>query len=155
MMDGFNAGSDGKGNEFAGNFVKASQIINDFQGVLFSLLMPFIAIGTWIMYSNKNKYNFTEHLVINLYSNSQIILFNFVLYIGFAFFSSLDFLTVSIIGTPITFLYGAFVFKQLHNSSFINAIIRYIGAYVIFMIAFFILMILLLIPVIIYLRIKN
>jgi hypothetical protein len=155
MSEGFLAGSGGKGKELADYFTKASEKINDYQGVLFSVLMPFLAIGTWIMYLDKRKYNYTEHLVINLYSNSQIIIFNAVLYLGFALLTSIDFVTVSAIITPITIIYGTFVFKRLYASSFFNALIRYLGAFVIYMITFFVLMVALIIILILYLKLKN
>ena len=155
MTEGFMMGSNGKGKEFLDNITLVANKLNDYQGVLFSLFMPFLAIGTWIVYLDKQNYNYTEHLVINLYTNSQLIFFNFVLYIGFASVASVGFVTVSLISLPITVLYGAFIFKRLYQSSYLNALVRYFGALILYMITFLIIMFIVMIAIILYLKFRN
>jgi Protein of unknown function (DUF3667) len=130
--ESFKVGSAGKNNPFA-NF---PDILNDYQGVFFSILMPFIAIGTWILFLDIRKHNYTEHLVINLYTTAQTIFFSSAIYLLLAFFGTTDYLIASFIITPITVIYGAFVFKRLYKLPFFNIFIRYMAAYIIYFIIF-------------------
>lgn len=145
--DSFKAGSLGRENPFS-NFLN---LFNDYQGVFFSILMPFIAIGTWIIYLDKRKHNYTEHLVINLYITAQTIFFNFVIIMILAIFDIQNYLVASFITTPPLILYGAYILKRLYRSSYINALLRYIAAYIIYTIAFAIIMFIVVIIIVIYL----
>lgn len=124
---------------------------NNYQGVFFSILMPFIAIGTWLVYLTKRKYNYTEHLVINLYLTAQTIYVSFFIYLLFAAFNIQNFLIASIIVTPPLMLYGAYVFKKLYKSSFIKSLIKYIAAYIIYTIVFSLMMLIVLVIFFLYL----
>lgn len=131
-------------------FNNAPDVLNDYQGIVFSVFMPFIAIGTWLMYIDKRKHNYTEHLVINLYTTSQTIFFNFIVFMSLAIFNILDFVMASFMATIPTLIYGAFVFKRLYNSSFLSALGRYIVAYVVYTIAFAVVFFIFLLLVIVY-----
>ncbi|WP_299521420.1 DUF3667 domain-containing protein [Winogradskyella sp.] len=124
---------------------------NNYQGVFFSILMPFLAIGTWVIYLDKGKHNYTEHLVINLYSTAQTIYIGFIFYLLLAAFKIQDYLTASLIVAPPTILYGTYVFKRIYKSSFIKSIIRYIAAYTIYTIIFSIMMAIIMVVLIAYL----
>ncbi|WP_299362829.1 DUF3667 domain-containing protein [Winogradskyella sp.] len=117
---------------------------NNYQGVFFSVLMPFIAIGTWIVYLDKRKHNYTEHLVINMYLTAQTIYFGFVVYLILAIFDIQNYLAASILVTPPLILYGAYVFNRIYKSSFLKSLIRYVAAYTMYIIVFSIIMIALL-----------
>jgi hypothetical protein len=126
-------------------------VMNNYQGIVFTILMPFIAVGTWLMYIDKRRHNYTEHLVINLYVTAQTIFFNFVILMSCAIFDIQDFLIASSIATVPVLIYGAFVFKRLYKSTFFNALMRYIVAYIIYIIAFLIVTIVTTIIIIAYL----
>ena len=147
FADSFKAGSNGIENPFAA----FPDYLNDYQGVFFSILMPFIAIGTWIVYLDKRRHNYTEHLVINLYMTAQTIYVSFTIYILFAAFNFKDYLIASLVATPIIIIYGAYVFKRLYKSSYISATLRYIVAFIIYMFVFFIIIMILAIAIILYL----
>ena len=147
LINNFNINNEDSGNQFS-NF---PDFFNDYQGVIFSILMPLIAVGTWIVYLDKRKHNYTEHLVINLYTTAQTIYFSFVVYMLLAILKISDFLTVSLIITPLVILYGAFVFKRLYQSSFLSALVRYITAYLIYMVVFGIMIVGAVIVLLIYL----
>lgn len=119
-------------------FSQYPNILNDLQGVMFSILMPLIAVGMWIIYLDKKKYNYTEHIVVNLYTTAQTIYVSFIFYLLMAVFNISDFLMAALILSPLTIIYGAYVYKRLYKISFINAFLRYIAAYVIYVIVFII-----------------
>lgn len=140
-------GSSGEENPFA----NSSDFFTNSQGIFFSILMPFVAIGTWLIFLDKKKYNYTEHVVINLYLTAQTIFVNFVLFMLLAMFNFLDYLSASIILTPPLILYSAYVLKRLYSITYINSLLRYIAAYIMYLIVFGIIMMILALVVIIYL----
>lgn len=147
----FNESFKMSGNGNKNPFENLPDLFNNYQGVFFSIFMPFIAVGTWLVYIDKRKYNYTEHLVINLYLTAQTIYFSFFIFILMAVFGIKDYLFATIIITLPLILYGAYVFKKLYNSKFINAFIKYCAAYIIYMIVFSIIMFLITIVIVIYL----
>lgn len=147
FMDGFDLGSQGSEKppfDFPSFF-------NNYQGVFFSILMPFIAIGTWLVYLDKRRHNYTEHLVINLYVTSQTIYVSFIIYLLLAAFNIQNYLVASILVTPPLIIYGAYVFKKLYGLKFIYSILRYIVAYILYTIVFSIIMLIFLVILFIYL----
>lgn len=121
-------GSGGTENPLSGY----PEFFNNYQGVFFSILMPFIAVGTWIVFLDYRKHNYTEHLVINLYTTAQMIFFNFIIYTLCALFNLSNQLVISLVSSPILILYGAFIFKRIYPLSFINVLIRYVAAHIIY-----------------------
>lgn len=89
--------------------------------------------------------------MINLYATSQTIYFSFFAYICLALLNISNYLIVSLIITPITVIYGTFVFKRLYKLSFINVLIRYIAAYIIYTIVFGIIIFLIVVIMLLYL----
>ena len=122
------------------SIMKRTEVINnyifEYQNVVFTVLMPLLAIGSWIVYLDKQKYNYTEHLVMNIYINAQWIFIGFVFTIGLALFNISDFLMASLLATPISIAYGSYVFKRIFETSFLNALLRYMAAFFIYMVAF-------------------
>ncbi|MDO1499889.1 DUF3667 domain-containing protein [Winogradskyella maritima] len=125
--------------------------MSEYQNVMFTVLMPFLAIGTWIIYLDKRRYNYTEHLVINLYINSQWIFVGIVINVGLALFGVSNIMMASIIAMPLSLAYGSYVFKRLYGNSFLNSLLRYIAAFIIYMFAFSIIMVIFVIGFFIYL----
>lgn len=138
-------------NSVENPFSEFPDLFNNYQGVIFSIFMPFIAVGTWLIYFDKRRHNYTEHLVINLYITAQTIFFNFMIFMALAIFNVKDYFVASLIATPPMLIYGAFVFKKLYNSTFFNALFRYLIAYIIYMIAFGVIIVLTMIIFVIYL----
>ncbi|MHA7843933.1 MAG: DUF3667 domain-containing protein [Winogradskyella sp.] len=147
----FNESFKMSGNGNKNPFENFPDIFNNYQGIIFSVFMPFIAVGTWLVYIDKRKYNYTEHLVINLYLTAQTIYFSFFIFLLMAVFSIKDYMFATIIITLPLLLYGAYVFKKLYNSKFINAFIKYCTAYIIYMIVFSIIMFIITVVIVIYL----
>lgn len=101
--------------------------IYDYQTLLAYVSLPIYSILTWLIFIDKNKYNISEHFVINLYIVAQYsILQFFVLILIFGFFniSYADFSNVFmffILG------YQFYVLKKLHETKLINTILRAVG----------------------------
>lgn len=145
--ESFKMGANGNNNPFE----NLPDLFNNYQGVFFSIFMPFIAVGTWLVHLDKRKYNYTEHLVINLYLTAQTIYFSFFIFMVMAALNIKDYIFTTIIITLPLLLYGAFVFKKLYTTRFIKAFIKYCAAYMIYMIVFSVIMFAITIVFVIYL----
>lgn len=43
----------------------------DYQSLIFFITIPILAFISWVVFRNKRKYNYAEHLIINVYGYSQ------------------------------------------------------------------------------------
>lgn len=52
----------------------------EYQSLLFYILVPIMALMSYVIFYNKRKYNYAEHLILNLYTYSQISIISVLLY---------------------------------------------------------------------------
>ena len=136
FINGFNDASTTTDNPFKDFDVNA---LNNYQGLIYILTVPFSAVGSWLAYYiiGERTYNFTEHLVINLYYSAQIIIITALLTILFLVFG-LDYLLISSIVYILTFVYLFYILKRIFKTNFWNTLGRfslvmaiYIGSFLI------------------------
>lgn len=108
-----------KNNPFFNEEFNNSDNFNSSQSLFYTLSIPFSAFATWITYwmFGNRRYNFTEHIVINLYYGAQVVIISAIINIvflglGFNFFS------ISYFVTFFTFLYFFYVLKRVFTTSF-------------------------------------
>lgn len=114
---------------FMGNFDDVSK----YQGLIYILSVPFSAVASWLSYYilGVRSYNFTEHLVLNLYYSAQIIIITAVYSIIFLLFG-LNYLIVSAIFIIPTFLYLFYVLKRVFKDNFWDAFAKFLFMLVIY-----------------------
>ncbi|WP_296384351.1 DUF3667 domain-containing protein [Winogradskyella sp.] len=137
-----------KNNPFLnGSFDDATK----YQGIIYILTVPFSALATWLGYYflGERSYNFTEHLVLNLYYSAQIIIITAVFSIIFLLFG-LNYLIVSTLITLPTFIYLFYVLKRVFKDSFWETFARFLFVMVIYIGVFFIIGILIVLAGIIF-----
>ncbi len=112
----------------------------NYQGLIYILTVPFAAFGSWFAYFllGERMYNFTEHLVLNLYYYAQVIIITAVFSILFLLFG-LDYLILSTIITIPSFAYLFYVLKRVFKTSFKETLARFLLVMVITLIAMLIL----------------
>lgn len=139
LMSTFFKESTDMGSQFINGFNDAStttdnpfkdfdfNTINSYQGLFYILTVPFSALGTWLTYYiiGERTYNFTEHLVINLYYSAQVIIITALLTILFLVFG-LDYLVISSIVYVLTFAYLFYILKRVFNTNFWNTLGRFL-----------------------------
>jgi hypothetical protein len=125
--------------------------VNNFQSIIYMLSVPVSTIATWMAYYviGIRHYNFTEHLVINLYYSAQIIIVTAVLSILFLCFG-LDYLLISGIISVLTFGYFFYLLKRVFNATLWDAVLQFILIMVAYLVILIIIMILVFIVAIIY-----
>lgn len=99
---------------------------NNYQSVFYVLSVPFSAISTWLTYwiVGLRQYNFTEHLVLNLYYSAQVIFLNAFLTIILLCFG-IDFILISTLSSIFIFIYFFYVLKSVFKTSFLMTLAHF------------------------------
>ena len=138
-------------------YEKSVEIINNYQSLVYILSVPISAIASWLSYSiflNDKRYNFTEHIVINLFYSSQTIIVTAALNILFLCFG-LNYFTIASFISILSFIYYFYVLKRVFNTNFIDTIARYLIIFLVYSIMILILLIITVIIGLIIVSLKN
>ncbi len=130
---------------------------NNYQSVFYIISVPISAIASWLAFwlAQKRRFNFTEHVVINLYYSAQIIIVNSVLSIIFLCFG-FNYLLISSYITVFLFGYFYFVLKRVFALKFWDSVIHFLLVMIVYIVLFLIIGILSIIAgVIVALILKN
>ncbi|WP_396600336.1 DUF3667 domain-containing protein [Algibacter sp. R77976] len=130
----------GKDNPFSPENFNYEEI-NNYQSLIYVLSVPLSAFSTWFTYFivNDRRYNFTEHIVINLYYSAQVIIISSLTGILFLCLG-IDYLVISSFITIITLIYLLYVLHKVFKTKLLESISRFILIMLIYAI-FFILII--------------
>ena len=88
--------------------------IFEYQSFIFFLSIPVFALISRLIFLKNKKYNFSEHLIINLYTYSHIALTVTVVYFLTIWYQPV-FLVVTIIATLFQLVFFAYVLKRLYS----------------------------------------
>lgn len=111
-------------NSFTESQTPNLDFVFDYQGLLSYIIMPIYALMTWLLFIDKKKLNYTEHLVANAYITGQT---SFVqVLICLPLFGFLDvrydiFNWVFLFGIVV---YQFFVFGKIHQTRFLSTFVR-------------------------------
>tara|TARA_R100001369_G_scaffold3960_1_gene11930 strand:+ start:2188 stop:2985 length:798 start_codon:yes stop_codon:yes gene_type:complete len=124
FMDNLTKGTNQDNNPFG---AQSFEQMNSFQSLANTIGVPFSAIATFIAYwvAGLRQFNFTEHLVINLYYGAQIVIISALIYIislafGFNYFGTSLYITV------LTYIYFFYVLKRVFQTTFRNTVLPFI-----------------------------
>ncbi|WP_400077145.1 DUF3667 domain-containing protein [Winogradskyella sp. R77965] len=108
----------------------------NYQGLIYIITVPFYAFGTWSIYYlfKQRIYNFTEHLVLNLYYSAQFIIVTSVFSILFLFFGW-DYVIVSALLSIPYFAYLFFILKRIFKNNFWKTLLRFLLVLTVIMIS--------------------
>ena len=106
------------------------------QNISYIIAVPFSALATWLVYTffGNKRYNYTEHLVINLYYSAQIIILSAIGSMLFLLLGINYFLIALILTVPM-FIYLGFVLYRIFDEDLwvsLGKFILTIGLYLIF-----------------------
>ncbi|WP_394970478.1 DUF3667 domain-containing protein [uncultured Croceitalea sp.] len=106
----------------------------DYQAIISYLLIPVYALMTWILFLDKRKLNYTEHLITNAYTTGQISFVQVIL--GLIVFSIFEFRYDIFNWIFLTFSIGYqfYVLKRAHKIGAGSAILRAFGYFFMFLI---------------------
>ncbi|WAC01774.1 hypothetical protein N7U66_18085 [Lacinutrix neustonica] len=107
------------------NFQKSNMaFVQEYQSLIAMLFVPVYALMSKLVFINYKNYNFTEHLVINMYLFAHMSIASAVMAI-LALLLGINFMVFSTaIMLPLQVLYAAYAFKRLFKLSVKNIIIK-------------------------------
>lgn len=97
--------------------------IFEYQGLIFFLFIPILAIMSRLVFLKNKKYNFSEHLVINLYAYSHLSISVTILYFLTIWFPQI-FWVVALLVLPLQVLYFAYALKRLYQLDLAQIILK-------------------------------
>ena len=103
---------------------KIFDITTDYQAFITVSNIPIYGFISWLVFLNKKKYNFYEHLIIYLYAASQITVLSFLIVVPIYFINKEIGGFVSLVMSGISILYFGYVLIRLFKLSFFQFIIK-------------------------------
>lgn len=108
----------------------------EYSSVIYSLFVPVFALVSWVTFLNE-KYNFTEHVIIYLYSMSLIS-------ISMVFCTQIILVTIpnfyiwfSFLSFPLMLLYHSYILKRIFKLSLAQLLLKAIIATTLFAVSYF------------------
>jgi hypothetical protein len=132
--------------EFTSQFYS---MILEYQSFIIFMMVPVLALMSKLVFLRNKKFNYTEHLVINMYAYSEVsIIITF-----FSFFLQLDtelFGLFSLFFLPLQIFYFAYVYMRLYQLSFVQIVLKSMLFLVILAVFYIIFVILLLLYTVLF-----
>ncbi len=116
---------------------------NNYQSLIYVFSIPFSAISTYLAYLiiGERRFNFTEHIVLNLYYSAEVIIINAIILTALLALG-VDFMLLSLLTTLFIFIYFFFVLKRVFNATFMETLASFLLIMMAFIIMFFVITIL-------------
>ncbi|WP_299113152.1 DUF3667 domain-containing protein [uncultured Winogradskyella sp.] len=109
----------------------------EYNSLFYAFLVPILALISWVTFLDK-KYNFTEHIIIYLYSMSLLsILLVFAAQIALLIIPKY-YLLFSLCVWPLMFLYHCYILKKIFKLSIANLILKAFISLILFFVAYII-----------------
>ena len=124
---------------------------NNYQSIFYIISIPFSALATWVAYfiAKDRRYNFTEHVIFNIYYSAQLIIVTAILSIVFLVFG-MNYLIISSFVTLFSLIYLYHILKRVFTDTFWNTLLKFILVMLAIAATFLILIFLFAIIVVIY-----
>ncbi len=107
----------------------------EYNSLFYSILVPLFALISWITFLDK-KYNFTEHIIIYLYSMSLLSMLLVVLAQVALFFAPTYYLIFAIFSYPLMFVYNCYILIRIFKLSILQLILRSMIALFLFFVSY-------------------
>ncbi len=110
--------------------------IFDYQALISYLMMPIYALMTWVLFLDKKKLNYTEHLVANAYVTAQVSFLQVLICLPLFGFFDIDYQTFNWFYLLLSIIFQFYVFKKLFEIGMGSTLLRALGYLVMFGIIF-------------------
>ena len=110
----------------------------EYQSLLYMLAVPFYALISKLVFLSYKKYNYTEHIVINMYMSAHFAMVSAIFVIVTSMIG-INFILSATIIIILQLIYSAYVFKQLYRMTTGGIILKsllFLGLLIIIMILF-------------------
>lgn len=112
---------------FSGTFNNALE----YNSLFYSFLIPLFALISWVIFLNK-KYNYTEHIIIYLYSMSLLSIIMVIISQIVLSFTPQSYFLTGILSWPLMFFYHCYLLKRVFKLSLGDLILKSIIALALF-----------------------
>ena len=113
----------------------------EYNSIVYSCFVPLFAFISWIVFLDK-KYNFTEHVIIYLYSMSLVSVVSVFAAQTVLILAPDSYLLFSLLSWPLMFLYHCYILKRIFKLSYGNLILKSIIFLAIFFVIYIVISIL-------------
>lgn len=108
-------------------FFKENNNFNSVQSLFLTVSIPISALATWLAYyiTGIRRYNFTEHVVINLYYGAQATIvsaFTYITLLGFG----INFFVIALFVFILFYIYFFFVLKRVFDTNFWETFVNFL-----------------------------
>lgn len=104
-------------------FNSTSGSILEYNSLFYSFLIPLFALISWVVFLGK-KYNFTEHIIIYLYSMSLLSILSVFIAQLVLIIVPQHYFVFSMLAFPLMFVYHCYALKRIFKLSFGDLIIK-------------------------------
>ncbi len=148
FLEGLNDAQINENNPFKDT---SNNDFNKYLSVVYTLSVPFSAIATWMAFNvvGERRFNFTEHLVLNLYYSAETIIISAIVTITLLCFR-LDYAIISISTGLFTLIYFYYVLKRVFKATLLQSIAYFLLTMVAFGVIFIVILLLMFILGFIY-----
>jgi len=108
--------------------------IFDYQGLLSYLFLPLYATLTWILFLDKRKLNYTEHLITNAYITAQTSFVQVIICLPLFGILDINYQNFNLYALFIMIAYQFYVFSRVHKIGAGSTILRALGYLFMFMV---------------------
>ncbi|WP_055435827.1 DUF3667 domain-containing protein [Lacinutrix algicola] len=111
--------------DFVKTQAEIQSVISNYQSLIYVITTPITAFITWLVFyiTNKRTYNYTEHIVVNLYYSAQVIIIT-ALSTLLLMVCGLNFFTISFIFSFLSFVYLGYIFKRMYGLTLGDTIVK-------------------------------
>lgn len=100
------------------------ETIYDYPAFFTAINIPFYALVSWLVFLNKKKYNFYEHIVIYLYGISQVSILSFIVVLPIYFINERLASDIFMYASFSIFIYAAYILIRIFKLSFGQFILK-------------------------------
>ncbi|WP_442847338.1 DUF3667 domain-containing protein [Leeuwenhoekiella sp. H156] len=95
----------------------------EYQPVVMFSTIPILAFMGWLTFLTLKKHNYTEHLIIQMYSYSHLSILGSILGIVFLI-TGMNYLLFGLLTIPLYIIYNVYIFKRLYTLSVKGILLR-------------------------------
>ncbi len=121
-------------SSFSDNQTTNLDFVYDYQGPISYLFMPVYALMTWLLFIDKRKFNYTEHLVTNAYITAQTSYVQVLICLPLFGFFDIRYDVFNGILLIAVVIYQFFILGKMHQTGFFSTFFRGFVYLILFMI---------------------
>ena len=121
-------GSNTTGNNFENQkfLEELMNLVFDYQAFFTAIIIPVYALISWVVFLNKKKYNYFEHIIIYIYASAQISILNFLVATPMFFIQQDIANVISLLISSLSIFYNTYILIRIFKLTFIQFIVKFL-----------------------------